>query len=533
MAAAGLVLAAVVLAGPPAGAHAQLVGTTPADGQTVAEAPSTVTLDFSERVSVNLGGVRVFDGRGNRVDRGNSRSGAVASKVVVGLDDGLDDGTYLVTWRAISADSHPVNGGFVFSVGSPSHVRKGLFDSLLDQEGDQSWQAVGAVLRGVGYVGLLLAAGGSTVLAWIGLEHDRRASRRLLTGAAVVGAVAVMAALGVGAITEPGVLHQVLGAGLGLSVLVAVVGAALLVLAAAVPVNPTTRVVTLLGGVLAAGSFAAAGHTRQTDPAWLATAADVAHAWAGAAWFGGLVVVALALRRRRADADPVDAASLVSRFSGIAGVALLVVAAAGGALAWGEVRALRALTSTTYGWLLVVKVGVVALVALAGAYNRFRLVPAVAAGSADGTGWHHLRRTVAVEAIGLVLVLGLTGVLVGVTPARSEAGIGSVRSVTTKLGTGTVNLTVDPDRAGPNTIHIYLLDELGRQVDSAEELHLQFSLPSRGLGPIARTPVKAGPGHWQLDGDVLSIPGRWRITVISRVSEFDEQQGVADLTVNP
>jgi copper transport protein len=389
---------------------------------------------------------------------------------------------------------------------------------------------------------LLLAAGGSAVLAWFGLERDRKASRRLITVAAVVGALAVIATLpvqailstglGVGAITEPGVLDQVLGAGLGLSVLLAIIGAALLAMAAAFPINPSTRVVSLVGGLVAAGSFAASGHTRSTDPEWLETVADLGHVWGAAAWFGGVVVLALALRRRRADPDPVDAATLVSRFSSLAGVALLVVAAAGGALAWGEVRALRTLTSTTYGWLLVVKVAVVALVALAGAYNRFRLVPAVAAGHARGAGWTHLRRTVGFEAIGLVAVLGLTGILVGVTPAKTEAGIGSVSTITTKLGSGTVNLTIDPNRAGTNTIHIYLLDDVGRQVDTASEMQLQFSLPSRGIGPITRTPFKAGPGHWQYDGDVLSIPGQWRITILSRVSEFDEQRATADLTVN-
>jgi copper transport protein len=119
------------------------------------------------------------------------------------------------------------------------------------------------------------------------------------------------------------------------------------------------------------------------------------------------------------------------------------------------------------------------------------------------------------------------------TPAKTEAGIGGVTSITTPLGKGTVNLTVDPNRAGRNTIHIYLLDELGRQVDKATDMTLQFSLPSRDLGPITRTPFKAGPGHWQFEGDVLSIPGRWKITIVSRLSEFDEDQAVANLKVNP
>jgi copper transport protein len=545
--AAAAALGLLLLAAGPASAHAELLSTTPGDGQTVDHAPAEVRLEFSESVSVSLGGVRVFDRAGQRVDRGNSSHGASRRDVRVGLRSGLDDGTYIVTWRVISADSHPVHGGFVFSIGAPTQVRHGLLNKLLDQQGDRSWQAVGAALRAVAYAGLLLAAGGSTVLAWFGGEADRDATRVLLSVAAVVGVVAAAAALpvqailttglGVGAITEPGVFRQVIGEGLGLSVLLAVIGAALLIMSAWSPANATTRAITAIGALVAAGSFAAAGHSRSTDPIWISNIADAAHLWAAATWFGGVVVVALALRRRHRRPDSsLGAARLVVSFSSIAGIALLVVAAAGGVLAWGQVRALRALTSTTYGWVLVVKVGVVALIALAGAYNRYRLVPAIAARQSErgeGAAWMHLRRSVGVEAIGLLVVLGLTGVLVGMTPAKTEAGIGGVTSITTPLGKGTVNLTIDPNRAGRNTIHIYLLDELGRQVDKATDMTLEFSLPSRGLGPITRTPFKAGPGHWQFDGDVLSIPGRWDITITSRVSKFDEDRAVASLKVNP
>ena len=64
LAALGLVLVLALVGTAPAGAHAELLTTTPGDGQTVAEPPSSVTLEFTEPVSVSLGGVRVFDSRG-------------------------------------------------------------------------------------------------------------------------------------------------------------------------------------------------------------------------------------------------------------------------------------------------------------------------------------------------------------------------------------------------------------------------------------------------------------------------------------
>jgi copper transport protein len=47
----GLVTALVLLAAAPAGAHAELAGSDPADGATVATAPSVVTLRFTESAS--------------------------------------------------------------------------------------------------------------------------------------------------------------------------------------------------------------------------------------------------------------------------------------------------------------------------------------------------------------------------------------------------------------------------------------------------------------------------------------------------
>lgn len=543
LAALAIVFLVVVGSASAASAHAQLEGSNPADGAKLASSPPKVTLTFSESVQVNLGGVRVFDADGKRVDAGNSRRDGADDVVSVGLDDGLPNGTYIVTWRVVSGDSHPVHGGFLFSVRSESQVASGLVDSLLDTSGDQVWQIVGAVLRIVAYCGLLLAGGGAVLLSLIGSEEDRRRLAPPLSVAAVVGAVAVLlglpiqatlaTGLGAGAITRPGVLSQVLEAGVGTSLLAAVVGAAILVAALRRIPGPVTWSATLVGGAMAVGSFALAGHNRATSPEWLVTVVDLAHLYAGSVWFGGLVVLGAVLARRRSDADPGGAASAVARFSSIASIALTTVAVAGFALGWFEVRAIRALTSTTYGQLLMVKVGVVALVVLAGTYNHFRLVPVVARMDHDDARWSVLRRTVRMEAVGIAVVLALTGVLVNVTPARTAAGIGTVGSFSAPLGDGSVNLTIDPNRAGVNTIHIYLLDRVGRQIDPAQTLDLQFRQAARDIGPIDRQPVKAGPGHWQYDGDVLSLSGQWQVDVVARVSEFDEERATIDLKVNP
>ena len=120
-AAVGLALALLVVAAPAASAHALLLRTDPSPQTTVAKAPAIVRLFFSEPVEVAVGSIRVFDVDGTRVDSGKVRHGAQPSEVDIATPH-LKAGTYTVTWRVISADSHPVHGGFQFYVDHPSTI---------------------------------------------------------------------------------------------------------------------------------------------------------------------------------------------------------------------------------------------------------------------------------------------------------------------------------------------------------------------------------------------------------------------------
>ncbi|MEY2453732.1 MAG: copper transport protein [Acidimicrobiaceae bacterium] len=527
---------AILLTAVPASAHAVLLATTPSDGAHLDTPPSIVTMTFSEHVSAPLGAVRVFDAAGKRVDNGN----VVASDatVTLGLDGTLADGCYIVTWRVISADSHPVHGAFNFVVGASTDTCA----SPPPDPSDRQYEIAGAVARFVAYTGTLLAAGGALFLTVV---HDRGGDRyrlrRVVTGAALGGGVGVLATLpiqaalatglGLTAITKTGVLGEVAADGVGLSAVLALAGLAVLT----VGLRVANRPAALLGAAAASVSFAFAGHTTATDPRWLSMSADIVHAAAGAAWFGGLVLLTSTLRGRRSnDDDAIAAGSVVARFTTMATICVLAVTITGTALGWTEVRALRALTSTTYGQLLIAKAALAGVIALIGAYNHYRLVPALQRAAEKGHDvWHHLMRTVRVEAVGMVIVLGLTAILVNVTPARNAAGIGTIYSKTETLGAGSVNLVVDPNRAGTNAIHLYLLDPSGRPAALAEAVTLELSLPSNQLGPIRREPFVAGPGHYQLNSSDLSIPGKWSIVVRAQVSKFEEQAATFEVTVSP
>jgi methionine-rich copper-binding protein CopC len=120
---AALLITAVlgtVLAAPPAAwAHSQLRATTPAASQTVTAPVGEVTLTFNDPVHQRFSTVAVSGPGGLSYSDGPVR---VVDTTVHQPVYPLKSGTYTVQWRVVSADSHPVEGRFGFTVALPAHL---------------------------------------------------------------------------------------------------------------------------------------------------------------------------------------------------------------------------------------------------------------------------------------------------------------------------------------------------------------------------------------------------------------------------
>src|SRR5699024_2795291 len=140
------------LSAAPAAGHATLLGTDPADGEVLTEAPDVVVLTFNESVQTQPDAVRLLDADGQPLP---SEAASVDQTVEIAVPDELAEGTYIVDWRVVSADGHPVAGAFTFAVGQHSDV--------VTQVPDESPSALVDVLHGASqilvYLGLLGATG--------------------------------------------------------------------------------------------------------------------------------------------------------------------------------------------------------------------------------------------------------------------------------------------------------------------------------------------------------------------------------------
>ncbi len=393
------VLLAVLLAGlavlagaGSAGAHAALTGSDPQQDSVVEQAPKEVSLTFSEQIAVDEDAIRVLDPAGNRVDTEETpRSlGSGGAQYAVKLRAGLPDGTFTVAYQVVSADSHPVAGAFTFSVGAPSETSAAVPDRA---PGGGAVGALYGIARYLSYAGFTLLVGGAAfVLAcwprgawarpmqrlvafsWVGLTAATLAMLLLrgpYAGSGKLGDVFDLEVLG-------GVLETKTGAAL-VSRLLLLAAAALFVAvlfgAYARREDPKERRdltfgLAIGGSVVATGlaaTWAMSEHASTGLQAGIAMPVDVLHLLAVAAWLGGLTALLVALYR-----GPTVERNAVQRFSRVAFGSVVVLALTGLYQSWRQVGSWSALTGTSYGQLLLVKIGLVALlVAVAGLSRRW------------------------------------------------------------------------------------------------------------------------------------------------------------------
>jgi copper transport protein len=544
------VLAALWSAGA-VSAHAELLGITPADGAVVKDTPAQVVLRFSEHVSLTGGSARVLDQQATVVS-GDPR--VDGDQVIIPLGGELPDGTYTVTWVAISEDSHPVSGATVFSIGAPS---PGGAVPVAPSAPSAGWgvRVGAATLVALSYAGALVAVGGWWFLVVVdGSDDDDEAERpfrtriRGLVGrAAVLGAVAAVASIplriarvggGMGALRANDLIGESLRGPIGVST--AVTAAGLLVMAGLVEPATSRRrsgqIAALVIGFVALAGFAIEGHTRSQHPIALMVALDVVHLAAGAVWLGGIACLVIATHRGPA---PDDLGRIVGRFSTMAVVAVLAVVGAGTGMAILLLPSVGDLFTTGYGLTLLVKVALVLPVIGMGAYNNRRLVPAMSAGaSAAPPRRRLLAKTVSAELVILLAVVGVTSVLVNrspvaasaVAPAPLTTVAPSAVEVPLSSGAGTATYTLAPALPGQNEMELALADPSGKPLVPVDVPTIELTEPALGVGPLRPIVHPVADGEFHVIADI-PLAGTYTMVIRVRVSDFVAVSATSTVTI--
>jgi copper transport protein len=529
--------AALAVPAAPASAHAVLASSNPIGNSVLQAAPVEVVLTFSESVRKVPDRVRVIGPDGKRVDQGDARfDGAV---VTIPVQQTGAQGTYLVSYRVISADSHPVTGGFTYSVGAPSTTPP---TAEVEEQGDNRVVATGTkVVRYIGYAGLVLLVGPVLVIS---LLWPARLARSGPAGViwSGMGLVTLATLAGIWLqvpYTTGGGLFDVDGSGLR-NVLSSTFGTAHLIrlglfVAIALLLRPLLRgetgradqiLLAVLGGA-ALLTWPIAGHPAASPVAAVSVVVDAVHLASMAVWLGGLVMLVAFLLRQANERELGAILPIWSRWAALAVGALVL---AGTVQALIEVGTPDALVSTTYGRLIIAKVVLFGTVIAIAAYSRKLVRDRLASG-----GPRRLRGTVGVELGITAVVLGLTAVLVQTTPARTASAneeLGGPGFYTTTLDSNLFKLQVDVDPAkkGNNSVHLYVYDKSNNPL-RVVEWKGTAALPANEVAPVDIPLLPLTDNH--ATGEItLPLEGDWQLRFTVRISEIDQATVTATVPVS-
>jgi copper transport protein len=557
------VVALALLLPAAASAHAYLVKTVPAASVILSHAPTSVQLTFDEAVEPRFAIISVTDVAAHQETTGPvTRSPSNPDTLVVPIRH-VGEGWYLVYWRAISVDGHPVQGAFTFAVGPNAgpapqfvipHIAGTATSTLLVIA---KWLAFLTVMAAIGLFALRIAIARPLV---------RRVSGTSLRALSIAfGVAAVLALIAVPVYLEEataidslrsfwdvaGVVPLWRLTAFGRGYVDIELCFALFVVAAAAAIwvdrpqqeRRSVAAILALSGALAAAAAVlllpgAIGHAGQTSPRGVAVLLDWLHLVAGSVWFGGLIGLLIVWHSLPLAKRVAGLVVCVPRFSNVAFVSVLVLLGTGIGAAVLHLPVLDALWLTTYGKVILIKAGILFAAMLLASINLLRVKPGLARAEDDEKSARLLRRLVGGEAVLVVGAILAAAALSSVAPpppafaeeasTHTQVAGSNVAASLTRDGYRLTVLISPNQAAAPSTFGLRLTRG-GRPVNGADVtltfnmLDMQmpsqeFQLAQTGPGLYTRkTAALVMVGHWGLDFTVTPKGGEpFSVLVVDR-----------------
>ena len=327
------------------------VGVAADGGVTIPNAPDTLRLEFNEPVSPLImrlvrpsGAVSTLTG-----------VTAVNRTIKVRAPAMPDQGTYVLSWRVISADGHPVGGVVTFAVGHPSAGPVALAVQGATAVHVAIWAA-----QFVFAVGLFIGVGGAIFVAWL-MAKPPLPRQGLLALTLICGLIAAVVsvplqgldafALPLRDVARPSTWKEGFATSWGSTVLIAAAALAAALVVLRIENRTLARVLASLALAGTGLALVASGHASSAPPRlWSATGVFL-HGICVALWVGSLMPLVMTVRAG-------DSVAL-ERFSRLIPGPLAVLIATGCALAWRQFDRFDALWTTDYGLVLAGKLAVV------------------------------------------------------------------------------------------------------------------------------------------------------------------------------
>ena len=456
-------------------AHDGLQRSVPAKDAVLIAAPTSLRLTFMNAPNLRVTRVQLLDATKAPVELGELRLDSVRT-VVADIRGVLRSGVYTVVWQVVGADGHPVRGQFAFTIAAGASGLDAHSGGRTGGEAAADLPAPGAttppaahheamptgpgafdaespayvVARWISFVALLMIIGVAAFqfvvlplfakrshpdTAAVFVEGARSRSAALGAAGAIALFVAGFARLyaqsyamhGAAESTDPTLVGALLFQtvwGWGWLLQVAATVLALIAFVRLRRGKSGPAAILVLAVLALSVTPALSGHAVSAPRLRpLAITADALHVLGAAGWLGSLsllliagIPAAIALGEGRRGPAVAD---LVNAFSPTALIFAGLAAATGLFSAWLHVESFANVWGSSYGRVLLLKLGVLSVVAATGAYNWLRVRPAL--GGPEGI--VRIRRSSTIEVTVAAIVLLVTAILVA-TPTPMDMSPG-------------------------------------------------------------------------------------------------------------
>jgi copper transport protein len=533
-----------------ASAHAYLVKTVPTPSEVLNGSPPNIQLTYDEAVEPSFAIISVTSASGQQETTGPvRRSPSDPDTLVVPLRSHLPQGWYLIYWRAISVDGHPVDGAFTYAVGpNPGPAPQFRVPNISATATTPQL----LITRWLMFMTVMVAIGLFALRLWILRPLGRGeagVSLRPVSIAFVVTSVLALIAIPVyldfatandslRSVFDVGSLVPLFGAtAFGRAILKLELCFALFCLAAWLSLwidrpqrskRSLAELVANVGALLAIAAVliipGAAGHAAQTSPRGLTLTFDWLHMAAGSVWLGGLVGL-LVLWFASPARERVPALTVaVPRFSAVAIGSVAVLAASGIGEAIDHLPAVDALWLTGYGQAILVKAGLLLVALLIASGNLLRSRPRlIAAANRPELGppaARLLRWLVSGEVAVVTGIVFAAAVLSSLAPpppafalqnsAQARVGPGTVVRTVNRAGYR-LELLVSPNRAAAPDSFGLRITKGGQPVRGAT-VTLTFDMTTMQMPSQEYQLAETQPGLYTRAAPALVMVGDWGLT---------------------
>ncbi len=543
---------------PLASAHPFLLDSEPGQGQNAPAGTTQIITNYSEAVEIGFSELKVYDANGNQVDNKDTAYNGGETSLIVTTPP-LEDGVYTITSKVLSKiDGHLVQAAIVFGVGDVK-----IDSSLLEkQENSETTFIPESIARFPGLVGQTIVLGGVIVSITIWSSQQTR-FREVFTDINEQFKIKFSKIIGIGVIatfasnfimlgvqtwrleTSP---LDVIGTTFGTTWLIRMIITIIIIglwfwMEKKNEITIKGQIPLLIASLILIATTTMMGHGASTEleAPWIL---DYSHNLLSSIWIGGVIFFAFValptITKTENSIKEKITLSLIPRFSGLFIIAIGILIITGPTLLWFLDDNVASLTDSTYGKLILIKIGIAAAMIGFGGMYQIKFLKNM----------HDLEKLNISRKISKPLKfeagLGIALLAVVALLVNSSLPAGEIQSADAIQGTfgyesvlfsenAKFDVKVLPAGIGSNTISVIVTSYDDKPLTDISGLKIKVSNPQKNISPIeAEVTENIQDSTTKYSADTtFGFAGNWQIELEAQREENSNENAIFSLQIKP